>query len=71
MGDNADEIYESIRGYTDITIARNFEEATKLGLEYAKDVGVLLLSPASTSYDMFKSYADRGDKFKEILLNNA
>ena len=71
IGDNANEIRDAIKGYTDIHLASSLEEATKLGIEYARNVGVLLLSPASTSYGMFKSYAERGEKFKEILQNNA
>ena len=38
------------------------------GMEYAKAVGTLLLSPASASYDKFKDYRMRGCFFKEIVL---
>jgi UDP-N-acetylmuramoylalanine--D-glutamate ligase len=29
----------------------------------------VLLSPACSSFDMFKSYADRGDRFAEAALS--
>lgn len=67
-GENATEIYSQIGDALPIDTANDFEEAVLLGIEYAKDVGVLLLSPASTSYDRFKSFSERGDKFKQILL---
>ncbi len=69
-GENAGEIYEAIKGHTRAEIISGFESAVLFAKSRAKDVGVLLLSPASTSYDAFKNYAERGDKFKEILLKN-
>ena len=30
---------------------------------------VVLFSPASASFDMFKNFEERGNKFKEIVLN--
>ncbi len=68
-GENADEIYEAI-GRHDALITENFESAVKAGVGLSKTVGVLLLSPASTSYDRFKSFVERGAKFKEIVFKN-
>ena len=39
------------------------EDAVPLGLQLAGDAGVVLLSPACASFDMFRSYAHRGDVF--------
>ena len=66
-GENADEIFRAISPDIKCEIYKNFNEAVKRGLEYAMDVGTLLLSPASTSYDRFQNFAERGDRFKEIL----
>jgi len=29
--------------------------------------GVVLFSPGTSSFDMFKNYADRGNQFREII----
>ena len=31
--------------------------------------GVVILSPAAASFDMFLNYKDRGNKFKEAVWN--
>ena len=67
-GENAKEIYNAISNATDSEIIDDFEEAVLRGKRYAESVGTLLLSPASTSFDRFKNYAERGDRFKDILL---
>lgn len=37
--------------------------------EVAKPGSVVLMSPASTSFDMFKNYKERGDRFEEAIKN--
>lgn len=66
-GENATEIYLAIGNVISTEITDSFDDAVILGSEYAKSVGALLLSPASTSYDKFKNYSERGNKFKEII----
>ncbi len=45
----------------------NLEEAVKLSKEKAKAGDVVLLSPASASFDAFKNYMERGEKFKQFV----
>ena len=66
-GENAEEIYNSIGKEVETVIIKSFEDAIKEGVKCAKNVGALLLSPASTSYDLFRNYAERGERFKSIL----
>ena len=66
-GENAEEIFHAIGDEIESEIIDDFDMAIKRGIECAKNVGILLLSPASTSYDKFKNYAERGNRFKEIL----
>ncbi len=70
VGENSAEIYRALGGAVPCQVISDFEDAVRHGALLAKDVGTLLLSPASTSFDQFKNYAERGDKFKEILLKN-
>ena len=45
-----------------------YEEVVKLAKEVATSGDVVLLSNASTSFDMFKNFEERGDKFKEFVI---
>lgn len=47
----------------------NLEEAVKLASKLALPKDVVLLSPASASFDAFKNFAERGKKFKELVNN--
>jgi UDP-N-acetylmuramoylalanine--D-glutamate ligase len=66
-GENAKEIYGAIGNESNAIIIESFEEAIKEGVKLARNVGALLLSPASTSYDLFRNYAERGERFNVIL----
>jgi UDP-N-acetylmuramoylalanine--D-glutamate ligase len=44
------------------------EEAVNKGFEVTKPGNVFLLSPACASFDMFRDYKDRGEKFKNLIL---
>ena len=45
----------------------SLEETVKKALKYAKQGQIVLFSPASASFDMFKNFADRGEKFKNLV----
>ncbi|MCX6808642.1 MAG: UDP-N-acetylmuramoyl-L-alanine--D-glutamate ligase [Candidatus Berkelbacteria bacterium] len=47
----------------------NIDEIVQKAARSAKSSDVVILSPACASFDMFKNYKDRGDKFKEAVLN--
>ena len=55
-GENAREIYGIVGNCVEAELCTSFEEAIFLGYDKAKEVGALLLSPASTSYDSFKNF---------------
>jgi len=43
---------------------QSMDEAVRIGYKIAKDREVVLLSPACASFDLFKSYEDRGNQFR-------
>ncbi len=51
----------------EICYVANLEEAVKLAKKKAKTGDIVLLSPASASFDAFQNFAERGNKFKEYV----
>ena len=49
----------------DIHMCETFRESLELAKRIAKPGQIVLFSPASTSFDMFKDMYDRGDQFRE------
>ncbi len=48
----------------------SMEEAVKISKSIAEKGDAVLLSPCCASFDLFKNYEDRGNKFKEEVLKN-
>ena len=63
------ENFEQMVGSDHITDALSAEEAVRKASGMAKDGDVVLLSPCCASFDLFKSYEDRGRQFKEAVRN--
>jgi UDP-N-acetylmuramoylalanine--D-glutamate ligase len=49
--------------------ADSMERAVALAAEMSRPGDVVLLSPACASFDLFRNYQDRGDQFKELVIN--
>ncbi len=58
---------EKEKKHVDIYMCDNLEEAINLAKKYAKPNEVVLFSPASASFDMFKNFAERGNIFKNLV----
>ena len=50
-----------------IYVFDDFEATVKAAAEKAKSGDIVLLSPASTSFDRFRNFEHRGDTFREIV----
>ncbi len=53
----------------DIYMCETLEDTVKLAKKSATNGDIVLFSPASASFDMFKNFAERGNRFKEIVNN--
>ena len=69
LGATADKIEATARkaGFTNIIRVASLEEAVKVSVAQAQSGEAVLLSPACASWDMFKSYEQRGTLFKEYV----
>ena len=69
LGATADKIAASAdkAGFTNIIKTDSLKEAVKAASLNAKPGDAVLLSPACASWDMFKSYEERGTLFKEYV----
>lgn len=69
LGEAAAEIASSLEknGYTNFKIVQNMEEAVEYAAEIALPGDMVLLSPACTSWDMYKNYGERGDHFAALV----
>lgn len=63
IGRDAPVIEKAIAGSTKITHASSMQDAVNKALQLADAGDAVLLSPACASFDMFKNYEDRGEKF--------
>lgn len=71
MGETKDVLRDTLSGHIELIIAVDMKDAVKKSFDYlTKDIkrtvsGAVLLSPASSSFDMFRDYNERGDIFKK------
>jgi UDP-N-acetylmuramoylalanine--D-glutamate ligase len=69
IGEAAEKIASAIGDALPVARASDMAGAVRAAFELAEPGDAVLLSPACSSFDMFKSYADRGDKFAEAALS--
>jgi len=56
-----------VGGLEGITQTETLEEAVEAAARLAQPGDVVLLSPGGTSFDAFRDFAERGDRFKELV----
>ena len=74
IGQTSGKIYEVVKNELekenknlDIYMCESLEETIDIAKKNANKGDVVLFSPASASFDMFKNFADRGEQFKNLV----
>jgi UDP-N-acetylmuramoylalanine--D-glutamate ligase len=67
IGASADLLARELSAHPKVVRAASLEEAVNVAAGLARQNGVVLLSPAYKSFDMFKNFEERGDQFKELV----
>jgi UDP-N-acetylmuramoylalanine--D-glutamate ligase len=67
IGEMAERICRDWSGVVPCEIAVSIADAVERAHAVARPGEVVLFSPGTSSFDMFKSYADRGDQFRALV----
>jgi UDP-N-acetylmuramoylalanine--D-glutamate ligase len=67
IGASADELAKDLEAHRKVVRAESLEDAVSQAAHLARSGGVVLLSPAYKSFDMFKDFEDRGNQFKDLV----
>jgi len=67
IGEMAESIERSWDGAANCEIATSLADAVERARGLARPGDIVLFSPGTSSFDMFKSYADRGDQFRALV----
>ena len=67
IGEMAGRIARDWKSAVPCEIANSLADAVERAHAIAKPGEVVLFSPGTSSFDMFKSYADRGDQFRALV----
>ena len=69
-GKSRERIKNQIPSFFNIFICESFKSAIEKSIQISNPSDNILLSPACASFDQFNNYKERGNYFKEIILNH-
>lgn len=70
LGVDNEKIKAAYRNVVDVFVeTTSMDEAVKIAAKLSEDGDTVLLSPACASFDLFTSYEDRGNQFKQAVHN--
>jgi UDP-N-acetylmuramoylalanine--D-glutamate ligase len=67
IGEARERIAHELGALTDTHLASSLEEAVGLAHRLTKPGGVVLFSPACSSFDMFRDYEERAERYKALV----
>ncbi len=68
LGEDGDNIESQLKANATVERVGSIAEAVKVGFESAEIRDSVLLAPACASFDMFKSFEERGEVFKKEVM---
>jgi UDP-N-acetylmuramoylalanine--D-glutamate ligase len=71
VGEAAERMRSAFEDVASPQLAEDLEDAVRLCWQLARPGDVMLLSPACSSFDMFRDYEERGRVFKRIVRESA
>ncbi len=67
IGEARERMVRQLKGAAPITLADSLDGAVKRAYDLAAPRDTVLLSPACSSFDMFRDYIERGDTFRALV----
>lgn len=67
IGESSEMVRDALSGAAPVEIAFDLETAVKSAHRRASPGDIVLLSPAGSSFDMFRDYRDRGERFRAAV----
>jgi UDP-N-acetylmuramoylalanine--D-glutamate ligase len=67
IGEAAPLVEQALGSIVPVQHAASMPEAVRAAFDAAAPGGVVLLAPACSSFDMFRDYMDRGDRFRDAV----
>jgi UDP-N-acetylmuramoylalanine--D-glutamate ligase len=67
FGEASDTIRRALGGETETAVVASLEEAVARAGAMARPGDTVLLSPGCSSFDMFRDYAERGERFRALV----
>jgi len=67
IGEAKELVRNALQDVIDVHDAGSMDEAVTTAFALARPAGVVLLAPACASFDMFRDYAERGERFKDAV----
>ena len=68
IGEAAERMDHELGNLTDTRRAASMEDAVRLAAEITAPGGTVLMSPACSSFDMFRDYEERAQKFIAAVM---
>ena len=67
IGEAKARMNEALGQLAETHLAESLEEAVEIARQVTRPGGVVLFSPACSSFDMFKNYEERAERFKAAV----